>query len=265
MTLFRLLDSPLKDKKFIIIGVPTVTIINFFITYPIDYFSPIKILDFSWDLFSTFWTWIIARIYIVHCYYQYQDKNQPFQHLFQQLIGASLVAIPTSILFYFVQTLLFSKSMLLIFFTQDLLVIELFVIVLNLIYFIRIYQTYLSKSLPSSFPQKTNIFASRGKQKIILPLDDTLGFLLEHKIIKAIMNNGDVYLVDGSLQQLEHQLPPFFMRINRQWIVSRNMVSSYTRIENDKLKVILSGTSTPIETIVSRAKSAAFKKWIQHS
>ena len=67
------------------------------------------------------------------------------------------------------------------------------------------------------------------------------------------------------LDNLEQKLPvKNFFRINRKFILHRNSITSFKKIENNKLLISTIGNgSIPNELILSRLKAAAFKKWFE--
>jgi len=72
-------------------------------------------------------------------------------------------------------------------------------------------------------------------------------------------------LLDHSIDKIEKELPSIlFFRLNRQYLVHRQMVTGFQRVENGKLNVLIKSSkniSSPIS--VSRTKAPAFKTWFQ--
>jgi len=65
------------------------------------------------------------------------------------------------------------------------------------------------------------------------------------------------------LDKIEQKLSPIdFFRVNRQYMVSRQIVTGFKRLENGKLLVqVKCDIKSPQELTVSRTKAPAFKSW----
>ena len=73
------------------------------------------------------------------------------------------------------------------------------------------------------------------------------------------------YLLDKSLDKIEHSLPgELFFRLNRQYIIHRNAIEGFTKVENGKLNVRISSSPHFPELVqVSRIKAIDFKNWFR--
>ena len=86
-------------------------------------------------------------------------------------------------------------------------------------------------------------------------------YTLDFKV-KAYCNNGKAYRVQHNLEKLSETLSSKqFMRINRQFIISRFAIKEIENWEGNRLLVKLK-TETPEKIIISRLKITAFKKWL---
>lgn len=85
------------------------------------------------------------------------------------------------------------------------------------------------------------------------------------KITYVVTTAGKQYIHDKSLESLKDFLPAeMFYRANRQFIVTRNVISEMKSEKNGKLKVILNvSNGFPNRISVSRLKAAAFREWLK--
>lgn len=76
------------------------------------------------------------------------------------------------------------------------------------------------------------------------------------------MADGRQYVVEFTLEQLEHELDPtLFFRANRQFIINKNAVDAVEYFFNGRLLVKI--LPLPQEQIiVSKAKAMDFRKWL---
>lgn len=83
----------------------------------------------------------------------------------------------------------------------------------------------------------------------------------EHKVCFVLDREGERYMVDKNLQQLETELnPTHFFRANRQYLVALNSVSSFRSLEKGKLLLELQPRAKE-EVTISQERAAAFKEW----
>jgi len=102
-----------------------------------------------------------------------------------------------------------------------------------------------------------------GKQDFVIGFSQVIGFFVDGEYTTIVTTETKKYLLNRSLDKIEKTLPyEMFFRLNRQFIVHRNVVKGFTRIENGKLNVALSPSEYfPGHVQVSRTKAAAFKNW----
>jgi len=82
------------------------------------------------------------------------------------------------------------------------------------------------------------------------------------EIVKGVTKDNQTYTIDKKLEDIESELDPeCFYRVNRQFIVHKNAIANIKYYFNGKLILNV----LPIfkeQIVVSKAKSTAFKKWI---
>jgi DNA-binding LytR/AlgR family response regulator len=95
--------------------------------------------------------------------------------------------------------------------------------------------------------------------------DELEGFYVDEDYAVASQLGGKKFYLTQSLDKIEKTLPPgSFYRLNRQYIVHRQIVSGFKRADNGKILVQLQNTSHfPSEIPVSRLRAPSFKSWFQ--
>ncbi|WP_294231631.1 LytTR family DNA-binding domain-containing protein [Chryseobacterium sp. sg2396] len=87
-------------------------------------------------------------------------------------------------------------------------------------------------------------------------------FYTAHEIVYACTVQGQQYIIEFTLEQLEQQLDPgIFFRANRQFILNRNAVETVDYFFNGRLLVTMHPSSDE-KIIVSKAKAMLFRKWL---
>jgi len=111
---------------------------------------------------------------------------------------------------------------------------------------------------------KERLLIKRGQQLSYLKTIATAFCYADGKLCYAVDFDGNKYLLDYNLSQLEEQLhPPKFYRINRNLLVNIDVVKKVHTWLGGRLKLELS-LATRAETIVSRERVNGFKDWLGH-
>ncbi|KAA9327056.1 response regulator transcription factor [Hymenobacter busanensis] len=110
---------------------------------------------------------------------------------------------------------------------------------------------------------KTRFLVRHGEQLLPVLTTDVAWFQSRNETVTLATHAGQRYLVDYTLEQLEHLLDAQqFFRLNRQFLAQLPAVQRLHPWFNGKLKLDL--TPTPSEdVIVSREKAAAVKAWLE--
>lgn len=94
-----------------------------------------------------------------------------------------------------------------------------------------------------------------------LPVGSIVYIFIDSKTVKIITNNGKVFYMNHTLDDLMADLDPdMFFRANRQFIVSRQSIKDVSVWFGNKLAINLT-LETPEKIIVSKARVAEFKSW----
>jgi DNA-binding LytR/AlgR family response regulator len=109
---------------------------------------------------------------------------------------------------------------------------------------------------------KERLLIKRGQQLSYLKIESTAYCYADGKLCYAVDFDGNKFLLEHNLSQLEEQLQPsVFYRINRHLLLNIEAVKKVHTWLGGRLKVeIVPNTTT--ETVVSRERVNGFKEWL---
>ena len=103
---------------------------------------------------------------------------------------------------------------------------------------------------------------SKGNAMIPVKASEIACIYAEDKAVLLFTKEGKRYVIPNTIEELETSLDPrLFFRVNRQCIVSADVISKVHNYFNFKLKLELQ-PDPGIEIIVSRSRSAGFRGWM---
>jgi two-component system, LytTR family, response regulator LytT len=109
---------------------------------------------------------------------------------------------------------------------------------------------------------KDRFLVKTGQRYRTIEISDITFFEAEDKTVFLHCSDGQKYIVNHSLDELEYLLhPKQFFRANRQFIIALKSVQSMHAGYNGKLNVLL-GTAPKQEVVVSRERAGALKEWL---
>ncbi len=115
----------------------------------------------------------------------------------------------------------------------------------------------------NKFVFKTRFLVKSGQSFIRINIEECAYFLLENKLTYLVHFNGNKYLIDFNLDELEKQLDPkIFFRANRQYILNIESITSVHNYFGGKLKLRLKPEVSE-SVVVSREKASLFKEWME--
>lgn len=94
-------------------------------------------------------------------------------------------------------------------------------------------------------------------------VSDFAYFFIENDIVYGTTRDKQKYILNQKLENIEHQVDPdLFLRVNRQFIISRKAIKEINLYFNGRfsLKVV---PASPSPIIISKARSSALKKWLE--
>lgn len=259
-----------NDIRLFLILIPVIAAINYHLTYvniKLDWFL---VFTFLIDTQQGYVGWFCCRAIIL-----YLDRVYPFsrniakrillQTFFGSVAGVGAIIIQTMIVnrLYTDQPIPFS------FFSVDVVIISIWFLVVNGIYIGLHYYTEYQNSEEIRKQEKMirseGFSVKFGKKNLSIPFSEIAGFTIEDEYAMLTTIEAKNYYLDESLDSVEQKLPAeFFFRLNRQFIVHRQIVSGFDRMENGKIRVLIKAPEWSVEHIpVSRLKAPAFKSWFQ--
>jgi DNA-binding LytR/AlgR family response regulator len=110
---------------------------------------------------------------------------------------------------------------------------------------------------------KSRVIVRKGNEHLSLPLNDIAFFYTENKVAFAIDKNGQKFMTDRNLTELELKLDPsIFFRASRQYIINVNYIRSFKKYERAKIWVELSVKHSEHSIIISQETAPYFRRWI---
>lgn len=262
-------ESSYKDIKFFLWLIPCINVINYYLTY--QHYGPVWRIaaTFAIDTVQGYIAWFILRSLIIWLDKRISFYPNPLKRIMVQLlltvIAGSAVIIALTELVNWLAT---SKPVPLSFYTKDIFIISIWIFVINGIY-TGLHYYYQWERSEEQRKREAEIkmegfSVSTSKKDFILDFGDILGFYIDGDYSVVVTSENKKVFVDSSLDKVEKTLPSsFFFRLNRQYIIHRQVVTGYEKAENGKLVVLLKDTGhLPVSIQVSRTKAPGFKNWL---
>lgn len=258
------------DVWLFLVLIPFISAFNYYLTYVDIRLNGFLVLTFIIDTVQGYLAWLGVRAFIL-----YLDKKKPYaagaakriaiQLLATLVIGIAIISLLTELTSWIAK----GKPAPLSFYFVDLFIIGIWFFVINGIY-IGLHFYHEWKKLEADRRQAdktmpTGLVVRQGKQDLLLSYDDIAGFYVDENYVIAAHVKGKKYYLDLSLDKLEKTLPDdAFFRLNRQYLIHRQMIPGFRREDNGKLLVFLQPhEGFPSEIPVSRTKAPAFKSWFR--
>jgi len=108
---------------------------------------------------------------------------------------------------------------------------------------------------------KKRFLVKKGNDYVTIKTEDIAYFYATHKLVCMVEKEGQKFILDKSLADLEKELEPaLFYRINRKYLVNIGAIKKIKSYPKSKLQIEL---SPPVaeEVIISQENTAAFKEW----
>ncbi|MBC7866276.1 MAG: LytTR family transcriptional regulator [Gloeobacteraceae cyanobacterium ES-bin-316] len=153
------------------------------------------------------------------------------------------------------------------FYTEDILIISIWFFVVNGIYIgLHYYQKWQSAedTIREGNRIKVGGFkVNTSRKELLFSFEEIGGFYVDGDYSVVVTTDCKKYLLDFSLDKVEKKIPTvFFFRLNRQYIVHRQLVTGFEKGENGKINVLLKEAEhLPNSIAVSRTKAPEFKMW----
>jgi hypothetical protein len=155
-------------------------------------------------------------------------------------------------------------------YTHHIWIYAIWTLIQNAIY-ITIYLISWFKLIEKEKATKTN---KETQQKLSIKLGNKNIYLDIHNISFCTVTDNfttlhtrenDTFIIERSLDQLATILPTEdFFRVNRQFIIHKDLVKAIQKQENGKIKLLFKDSpQLPTSISISRIKAPFFKKWLQ--
>ncbi|RCR67539.1 LytR/AlgR family response regulator transcription factor [Larkinella punicea] len=257
-----------RDIPLFLVLIPIINVLNYYLTYthiPSGWRLPVTFLI---DTVQGYAAWWMLRAIIRRLDHRFPYERNFVRRIILQCVITSVVSLLVIALSTeAINFLATDKPVPRRFYTHDIFIFFIWILAINGIYigahfYVQFQQADRTKHEALRIRQEGFIVRS-GKQNIAVPFDEITGFYVDGEYTMLLTDQQKRYVIDQSLDKLEDELPgEWFFRLNRQYILHRQTLTAFDRLENGKLNVRLKGTPGFPESIqVSRTKAPAFKKW----
>lgn len=258
------------DIPLFLVLIPFISAFNYYLTYSNIGLNWFLLLTFTIDTVQGYFAWWGVRAFILYLDQKLPYETGVFRRIAVQFFSTTVIGLTIiSLLTELVSWIARGKPAPLHFYTVDLVIISIWFFVINGIYivlhFYHLWQRSEANRHESHRIRTEGLVVKHGKQDIRLDYVELAGFYVDQEYAVACHLNGKKYYLDQSLDKIEKNLPEaFFFRLNRQYILHRQLVSGFKRAENGKILVLSNNHECfPSEIPVSRTKAPAFKSWFR--
>ena len=125
------------------------------------------------------------------------------------------------------------------------------------------YQTLASWPVAQSQTgYKKRFLVKRGTDYISIRTEEVAYFYATHKLVCMVDGNGQKFIMDQSLADIESQVDPAaFYRVNRKYLVNMSAIKRIKAYPKSKLLLEVAPLVTE-DIIISQENAAAFKHWM---
>lgn len=259
------------DKAIRLVFIPLFTILGYYLTYNIIDIDLVLVLQFTSDLIKAFVTWEIMRRSIMWLDIRYPWTRSVGGRILRQLPLSIFSALLVFIIMVELEYAFIRPQENMHFYSFDIFIVSIFLLCGNILYtalyFYSGFQQLNGKSSEPTVDALPQRFLVRvGNKELNIPLETILGFYSEDKQSYIITEGQRKLPIDLSLNKIEETIPPAFFRVNRQYILTRQVITDFSTDANGKVYVRLLPDLKLIEpVVVSREKASGFKKWMRHA
>lgn len=129
-------------------------------------------------------------------------------------------------------------------------------------YFSGSYQNLISWQQKQGNEYKKRFLVKRGLDYISIKVEDIAYFYAAHKLVCMVGNNGQKFILDQSLSEIEDQINPVhFYRVNRKYLLNITSIKKIRAYPRSKMQLEIE-PSPGEEILISQENVSAFKEWI---
>jgi len=261
-----------NDIRLFLLLIPLINLLNYYLSYAVIHLNWFLVATFLIDTLEGYAAWWAIRSIIKYLDDKLPYSAAPVKRLAVQLpatvlAGVGVIALLTEL----VNLVAGDQPVPLDFYTQTIFLFVIWILVVNGIYvglhFYHAWQHLAATQKEEQKPERKGVVVKTGKQDLLLLFEEIAGCYVDNDYAVLCNRNDRKFFLDQSLDKLEKQLPaPQFFRLNRQYIIHRDMITGFERADNGKVNVLLHSTANlPPSITVSRLKAAGFKEWFQLS
>lgn len=266
-----------KDKLLLPVMVLIMSAINLFIVYPDQVFSYPFLRAFIEDSIECLICWWLMRSSIIalDSYFPYSRgvfKRILLQNITSLIISCSALILMTALMHEVLNRGAIPEVM----FTHHIWVYAFWVLIQNAVYVIMYLNASVKAVKIESESNRTKqeaqnlkigkkIKIKSGKRIRLIDEQEILYFKISGKYVVLCEVSHEFEIVDASMEEVETMVSQIlFYRLNRQYIIRRDLIQAVQSESGGKLSVELLNVPGLESTVtVSRTKAQYFKKWIQ--
>jgi hypothetical protein len=227
---------------------------------------------YTWEYWIRF-VFIVIDIFVlwqtILYFTKYFDKKLPWnsnlkKRAFVQYIIITLIGLITATITEFLYLYIIENDSFDVYFIT--LHIPILTLVALLISFYYSFMFFIDKdkikALKTTFI--SNITYQKGASTFNISINDIAYFFYSDRMVFLVDKNGYINYIHFTMEKLSKIInPKKFIRVNRQFIVSKKAITKYTEIENRKIEIFVSpSTQKGSRIIVSSKKRTQIIKWI---
>jgi two-component system response regulator LytT len=105
----------------------------------------------------------------------------------------------------------------------------------------------------------------KGKEFQLISTDDISMFYTDNKLTFAYNNNGNKFLIQSTLIELENQLSSkLFFRANRQFLINRKYINKIRQLDEGRFEIIIDSVDS-LHIDINQQKFSRLKEWIENN
>lgn len=262
------MESRYKDKGLFLILIPFINALNYYLTYSNIGFNLHTGWTFLVDTLQGYAAWLAIRQLIILLDRKMPYEQDPIKRIIWQLLltsaaGLMVIIGTTEILNWLIKGTPMPAS----FYRFDIFIFLIWFFVINGLYVAMYYYQQMryaeAKRMEERKIRSEGLMVKNGKQQFKVPFAGAAGFYVDGDYAVLVTAAGRKHLLDQSLDRVEKTLPAeMFFRINRQFILNRNMIQGFEKGENSKINVmVLPSEHLPPSIQMSRNRAPSFKSW----
>lgn len=255
-----------------VVLIPVINTINYHLTYGHIRWDWFTAATYTIDTVSGYISWWIIRAIVI-----WLDRAMPYESGFLRRILAQIGLTTLAVLAFTIaategiNALYWDKPLPLKFYTYNLFIFFIWILVIDGIY-VGLYffdQWQRAQNLREKDLQlrQAGYQVRQGRRVLTLPFPSIGAFHTEGGTTYLTTLAGDRFALELPLNKIEALLPTeSFFRVNRKYILNRELITGYSREPYGKLHLQLKGgLRLPELPVISRLTAPAFKAWLEEA